>query len=511
MSDKIIITDPKILSYYTANKNIDIVTINHIFIDILNKLSTNISDITNETINGRILQIVTDINSNMNSIKLDFLLKLQENKTLYVDEIKTILNTNSLSHTEKLNMIIEKNNETLINKTNLLMNDIIPKNQERSITFIENSIKTCCAAINSDTQKLLSINYNKSPEDTTKTIIENVENQLNRMINSVQQPILHMIQTSEERQNTSMNQIREIVSIQNNTQKELSSEINNFIGRYKNKSQFKGSVAETELYFMIQNVLPTSEIINTTSSTASCDYCVKRKGDNKPDILFESKDYTNTVPTDEIDKFKRDLQLQKCHGILVSQNSPITFKSPFHIDIINGLIHVYIPNTEYNIDKLKIGIDIIDNIHQKLIEFEHGDDKISKSQLDDILEEYKQFSIKKTRMFDTIKTLNKQLNDQLEDIQLPTLKLYLIQKGKIENDTNLECPFCCFTGKNKASLSAHKKGCKFNPNPKKNDDNENLEPVSIAPEPLPEPISSTPLAITPVVSIKASRKKNILA
>ena len=70
MSDKIIITDPKIIAYYASNKNINIVTINHIFIDILNKLSTNLANITEDTINSRILQIVTDINANMNSFSI---------------------------------------------------------------------------------------------------------------------------------------------------------------------------------------------------------------------------------------------------------------------------------------------------------------------------------------------------------------------------------------------------------------------------------------------------------
>ena len=472
MSDKIIITDPKIIAYYASNKNINIVTINHIFIDILNKLSTNLANITEDTINSRILQIVTDINANMNSFKLELLFGLQESKSSYIEELKTILNTNTLSNVDKLNSIIEKNNETLLSKTSNLINDIVPKNQDRCISFIENSIKTCCAAINTDTQRILLLTNSSNNENNTKLIIDNVENQLNRLISNVQKPILEIIKSSEERQTTNLNQIRENVLIQNNTQQALSTELNNFFGRYKNKSQFKGSVAETELYFMLQHVAPAAEIINVTGSVANCDYCIKRKGENNPNILFESKDYTNSVPTDEIEKFKRDIQQQKTHGVLISQNSPITYKTPFQIDIINGLIHVYVPNTEYNAEKIKTAIDIIDSLHLKLQELEQGDDKISKSQIDDILEEYKLFALKKTKVIDTIKTLNKQLLDQLEDIQLPSLRSFLVQKGKIENDTNLECQFCnSYVGKNKASLSAHKKGCKFNPNLKNNDDN----------------------------------------
>lgn len=39
-SKQIIITDPVIIAYYEDNNNIDIVTMNHIFIDILKTLSS---------------------------------------------------------------------------------------------------------------------------------------------------------------------------------------------------------------------------------------------------------------------------------------------------------------------------------------------------------------------------------------------------------------------------------------------------------------------------------------
>lgn len=465
MTKQLIIDDPELVAFYEANPNLSFIAMNLFIVDMLKKLSTNLSTITLDTINSKILQTVTEINSNMNSFKLEFLLGLQEHKSIYIEELKNILNTNSLSNNEKLSLIIEKNNETLLSKTTNLLNDMIPKNQDRCISYIENSIKMCCSAINTDTQKLLEISNNVNQENNTQLIIDNVENQLNRMISNVQQPILQLIKSSDERQTTNINQIRESVSIQNNTQQNMSNELNNFFGRYKNKAQFKGSVAETELYFMLQHVVPAAEIINVTGSVANCDYCVKRKGDNNPDILFESKDYTNSVPTDEIEKFKRDIQLQKTHGILISQNSPITFKTPFQIDIINGLIHVYVPNTEYNAEKVKTAIDIIDSLHNKLQELEQGDDKISKSQIDDIIDEYKAFAVKKMRALETMKNFTKQLQDQIDDIQLPCLRQFLVHKGKIENDVNLECQFCnSYIGKNKASLSAHKKGCKFNPN-----------------------------------------------
>ena len=52
----------------------------------------------------------------------------------------------------------------------------------------------------------------------------------------------------------------------------------------------------------------------------------------------------------------------------------------------------------------------------------------------------------------------------MEDIQLPKLKKLFIKIGNIENDNEFKCMFCnVWSGKNKASLGAHARNCKFNP------------------------------------------------
>jgi hypothetical protein len=67
-------------------------------------------------------------------------------------------------------------------------------------------------------------------------------------------------------------------------------------------------------------------------------------------------------------------------------------------------------------------------------------------------------------MVDTIKLINKQLIDKLEEIQLPKIKKFLMNLGTIENDNDFKCSFCnSWSGKNKASLAAHIRNCKFNP------------------------------------------------
>ena len=488
MTEQIVITDPIIVSYYKENSHIDIITMNHIFIDILKSLSTNLTNTINSTVNSKILNAVTELNTNLNTMKLDLMMKLLESKKDYVEDIKNILNSNTLTNNEKISSLIEKNNENLLSKTTLAINEIIPKSQDKNILQIENCIKNYCNIITNDTQKILSIN--SKDENNSKIIIDNIENQLNKMITNIQQPIFNTINSSEDRTNNMLNQLKENLCQQTNTQIKLSNDIDEFLGKYKNNSQFKGNIAEVDLYYMLQTIMPTDEIIKVSSNAANCDFKVNRHNKNKPSILFESKDYTRSVDSEEIAKFERDIQHQKNHGIMVSQRSPITYKNPYQIDIINGFIHVYIPNTDYNIDKVKIAIDIIDNLDMKLKTLETKNDNfipILKDEFEEIVEEYRLFGIQKGQMLDTIKSINKQLVDKLDEIQLPNIKNILMKNGTIENDNGFQCTLCnIWFGKNKASLAAHIRNCKSNPKNNQTISNITIDPIIIETTPLTE-------------------------
>ena len=287
------------------------------------------------------------------------------------------------------------------------------------------------------------------------------------MINTIQQPIFTFIQSSEERTNSSIQNMKDNLNSQQHQQLKLTNEISDFLNKYKNNSSVKGSVSENELYYVIQSIMPTDEIIKVSSDTATCDIKVNRLDKTKPTILFENKEYNRSLTTDEVKKFERDVQLQKTHGIFISQKSPITYKNNFQIDIVNGLIHLYIPNAEYDPNKIKMAIDIIDSLSVRLETMNDANDDdlhVSRDDMDEIIEEYRVFTSQKLQMIETIRTITKQLVDKMEDIQLPKLKKLFVKLGNIENDNNFKCTFCnSWTGKNKASLGAHMRNCKFNP------------------------------------------------
>ena len=458
------VTDETIITYYKENPHLDFVIMNHIFISILKKLSSNLTDTINTTINSKILSVVSNIEHKVDTFKSGFNDKLHETKKEYIEDVKVILTNNILTNNEKISAIIEKNADTILTKTTMMINDIIPKTQDKTYALIESCIKSSCVLIEKDTKKLLETK--DKTENQTKDIISNIEGILSKMISTIQQPIFTFIQSSEERTSTTLQQMKDGVLMKNHIQDKLTNELNDFLNKYKNNSSTKGNVSETELYHMLQFIMPHDEVLNVSSDTASCDFKVNRKHKEKPSILFENKDYARNVTTDEVRKFERDIQLQKTHGIFISQKTPITFKESFQIDIIDGLIHLYIPNANYDVDKLRTAIDIIDNLSSKLQLIQHNKDDgflINQTEVDEIVDEYRIFGIQKLAMQETIRTTNKQLLEKLEEIQLPKIKKILMKLGTIENDNDFKCMFCnIWSGKNKASLAAHTRNCKSN-------------------------------------------------
>ena len=465
-SNSITITDATIVSYYKENATIDIITMNHILIDILRKLSSNLSETINTSMNGRILSVVSNIEKNITTLKTDFNEKIYETKREYIEDIKVVLTNNSLTNNEKINSILEKTADNILTKTTLLINDVVPRSNEKIYSQLEGCIKTGCLSIEQDTKKLLE--SNNKDETHSKDLITNIDNHFSKMVLNIQQPIFSFIQSSEERTITGIQQIKDGAVIQQHFQEKLTNELNEFLNKYKHNSSIKGQVSETELYHMLQHVMPLDEILNVSTETASCDFRVNRHNASKPSILFENKDYKRSVTTEEVRKFERDIQTQKLHGIFISQKTPITFKEDFQIDIIGGLIHVYMPNTNYDTTKLKIAIDIIDSLSSKLAIITHTSENtetsyfINQEDIDELAEDYRQFGLQKTAIQETIRVMNK----QLVDFQLPKIKNILVKLGIIENDTDfkcIKCNYCNISWKNKASLAAHIRNCKSSP------------------------------------------------
>jgi hypothetical protein len=481
-NNNIIIKDETILSFYKENPNLNFLTMNHILIDILKKLSVNLTETMTNTLNNKIYDTLNhfaqdfvsfknEYNYNVTNQFSTFLDKINQTKRDYLEEIKILLSNHSLTNIEKINNIIDKHNDALISKTNIMINEVVPRTQETYHNQISKSINELSIFINEQTNKIIQTNTTEKDSDyMLDQFIKNIDNQFNKMILNLQQPIFSYIQNSEERTLNNIQHINDKIQKQEVIQESLNTELKGFLSRYTNNSSVKGKISETELYSVLQNIFPSDEILNCSANTANCDYCVNRLNQSKSSILFENKDYSRSVSTEEVEKFQRDVKKQKIHGILLSQNTGITFKNNFQIEIIDGLIHVYVHNVNYSIEKIKIAVDIIDNLlpNIQMLE-EHIDEKytniiIEQSDFDELYNDYLEFHEQKNDIIETIKTTNKQITDKIEAMQIASIKKILNKHGLL-NDAELKCNLCNnFTGKNKASLAQHVRKCKNNKN-----------------------------------------------
>jgi hypothetical protein len=375
--------------------------------------------------------------------------------------LKDILSHSELSTHEKISHVLEKSNENLLAKTTLLMNDIIPKSSDKNFASIEGCIKQFFGTIAEDTKTLLKMNSG----DKSDVLVDDIEKTMNTMFSNIQTSLFNAIQSSESRTFTNIQQITENIINQKKIQENLSVELNTFLNKYKTNSSVKGNVSESELYSLLQKIVPHDFLVKCSKEACSCDIRLTRKDKRYPNILFENKDYSVTVNTEEVEKFERDLKLQHCHGIFISQNSPIAYKENFHIDIINNIIHLYIPNAGYDIEKIKLAINIVDSLSEKLnsIVLDPNDEiyEVSIDDFENLKKEYCDFANKKLEMMDFIKMMTKQLSDKLEGIELPVLKKLTVGNTETKN-LGIICSLCNkFNAKNKASLGAHMKHCRL--------------------------------------------------
>ena len=460
--EKIETTNKRILKFYNDNPSINFEAINLIMLDLMEKLLNDMNTTMNSSIQSQILSTISEqgmqineLKTQIGSLKDNLIIKFLDIKKEYIEDVKNIINTNT---SEKISSLIEKNNDNLINKTMLMVTETIPRTQESLHKQIYETILSFQNSISADTNKLI----NSTNTDSLKDFIASFETKSSSMLQTVQQPIYAFLSASEERINLNINNLKDSTSVNQLTQDKIFAELNDFLSKYKNSS-YKGQFGENQLENVLNKMYPSGEIINTSGQSASCDFLLKRE--NKPTILFENKDYTRNANPDEVKKFIRDIDERNHHGIFLSQSSGITTKHNFQIEFHKGCILVYVHNTEYSPEKIKLAVDIIDNLDVKIKELnldeEETNNTITKELLDEINQEYQFFISQKDVLLNVFKDYQKKILTTIEDLKFPNLDKYLSTKYASVKKQCYVCEICnIFEAPNKKSLSAHQRGCK---------------------------------------------------
>lgn len=464
MEHTLTITNKKVWDFYNEHKNLSFENMNILFIDIIDTILRN----TNPTLDANIASMlldnikslqnqVTNINDKVEKNHADiatvFTMKFIDFKKDYMEDLRLIMASNT---TEKVAPIIKEYNDALLDKTRIMVSEIIPKNQDILHKSIDSSLQQLQNSINHDTNALIKTTvtsdildkFSKSLDDKFSTTLMNSQTLLNNVINS-----------TEQRIDTRLTEIKDISTVNNSSQTSLCTNINDLLKKMENSSS-KGKISENILFNVLHSLYPIAQIESVGTTKETGDIILKRK--DKPAILFENKNYDRNVGQDEVRKFLRDIEIQKCSGIMLAQHYGITNKNNYEIELHDNNVLVYLHNVEYNADKIKAAVDIIDHFKSCLNELEIGSGEqinISKDFLGDINKEYQNFINNKLAHIKTIKDYQQKLVSQVDDFKLPSLEHYLSRLFASSASKENTCEFCNYIAKNVRALTAHHRGC----------------------------------------------------
>ena len=222
--------------------------------------------------------------------------------------------------------------------------------------------------------------------------------------------------------------------------------------------------------FILNNLYNTSEIININSKFKHYNihnndiFLLNRL--KMSTIIIDNIDIDRNLNSDEIETFYNIINEKKCDGILLSQSSGISLKENYQIDYNNGNILIFVHNINYEEYKIKIAIDIIDNLSSKIKEnkYDNKDYYIDNSILLEINKEYKKLIAQKEILINFTKETQKSLLSKIEDFNIPSLDSFLSNKffdKELSKKQFFTCNICeKYKGHNLKAIATHKRGCK---------------------------------------------------
>jgi hypothetical protein len=438
-----------------------------LFIDLVEKLTENVSASLNSTMfmslfdNVKQLQTQVDHISRLQTDNNSHLaLKLSEFKREYIEDVKLILSNNV---SDKIAPLIREQNGILMDKTNLLLNDILPKSNDQLSKQLSISIKDMQKTIVDDTHKFLS-NSSISPQ-SLQEFVNNLDSKLSSSLLSSQA----LYTAAEKRLDTSIREIKassdanlgvikELSSSNQQISSSLTSSVSEMLKKMENSSS-KGKISENILFGALHSLYPCAQIdsVGTTKETGDIMLCRKEK----PRILVENKNWDKNVVQEEVKKFLHDVETQNCCGLFLAQNYGIANKEDFEINIHNGNVLVYVHKANNDPDKIKVAVSIIDHLKARLDQIDDKSevDVISKERLDNINQEYIAFANQKLAMIKHVKDFQTKLVKMIDDVRLPSLEEHLNTRYAASS-SKVTCQYCeSFQAKNQQALSAHHRGC----------------------------------------------------
>ena len=437
------INNKRLYQFYKNNPNINIESLNLLILNFIEEINNDLTKTIQNTITQEILNNVKEIKNDIQNNHSNIILKFHDINKEYNENMKLLISTNSNTSNERFQRSLEKTTENFIHK----INEILPTNN----SVLNNTITE-------QIDKLKQFTFENIKKIENQDTLKEFLTTMDFKIQNIQQPVLSYISANNENLTNKLNNLKETNITSQTKQDKIMDELGDFLNKYKASSTLKGQFSENRIETLLHQTFKDAEIVNTSALKASGDFMIKRYG--LPNILIENKNYKTNVNVDEIRKFLRDVNEQKCNGIFMSQHSGIVGKSDYFIEIHDGCILIYLHDVDYASEKIKTAVNIIDNIYPKLQQISNTNKSgfvIKKEIMDFINNEHQIFLNQKDSIITLNKEYTKKLQTMVEDLKLPTLQTLLCENYASIQNQEWECDICgeCFT--KKSSLASHRK------------------------------------------------------
>ena len=307
----------------------------------MDKLSQDVNTSLNNTLAQQLVDSMKQLHSQVNIVSdnlssmqresiNNFTLKLAEFKKEYIEEVKMILTMNV---SDKIAPLMREQNMMMLDKTHLLMNDLIPKSNENLAKQMNEAMYKLHSTIYEDTNKLLSSTINQK---TLEDFITNLDTKFNNSLSTSQS----FYNATEQRLDTSIREIKGSTENNFNSIKDISTQnqqitnsLNSNVSDLLKKmeiSSVKGKISENIVSSILHSLFPVAQIDSVGTTKETGDVILTRV--NKPKILIENKNWEKNVVQEEVKKFIHDVETQNCCGIFLSQNYGIANKGNFEIN-----------------------------------------------------------------------------------------------------------------------------------------------------------------------------------
>jgi len=451
-SFQLTLTNQDVFEFYEKS-GLDFEQMNIMFVNILKKLQLDLDTSVNSnmastlldkfnSIDSKIESITSSVSKCQRDISSSLELKLNDYRKEYIDNLKQILSLNNAEHIAPL---IKENNSALLDKTSLMISDLIPRNQDVMSKDINTHFQLFQTSIMSETNKLMSSSLDKKAvDDFLNNIAQSMgqsHNTLITLLSSSESRIENRLVETERR----LNEIKEISTLNNSTQQTLYASVSEMLKKFE-KGITKGTVSEHIVYNILLALYPCAQIDHVGGEQKETGDIMLIRND-KPKILIENKDHSSTnVPKMDVEKFIRDCEIQNCCGIMLAQHRGIANKQNFELQLNNGNVLLYLHEVNFDKDKIKVAIDIVEHFKSKIDEtFNHEDDcVIDKDTLDAINREFVNYMNQKSNLVKLLRDFNEKMTFSINELKIPTLEKYLSSKfasaSAVQSD-NI-CKYC---------------------------------------------------------------------